>query len=335
MTSSILQTATRLLMPLLLLFAVFLLLRGHNQPGGGFVGGLVVASSFVLYSIAFGVDAAGARCSSGPHASRRRAARRVDERASGRRHRAAVHDRAMGRGARRADCCRCRNTAGVRRRRVPRGDWRGVDHCVHVGGSQPQRGLTWNFCSRFSRVCSMRTGLYLMLRRRLAQLIIGLGLLSNGSNILILAAAGVTRAKPPLIEQSSLASGSVRRSRSPVADPHSDCHRLRCARVCARAGSPRASIRRFRRHRHDRTGPAVMLLALPILLPLGTAIALHLLPQRRRLLRVVAFAGALLILGVAAAIFVRVQCRQASRCCKSAHGRRRSASRWLPICSAR
>jgi multicomponent Na+:H+ antiporter subunit B len=45
-------------MPLLLLFAVFLLLRGHNQPGGGFVGGLVVAASFVLYAIAFGVDAA-------------------------------------------------------------------------------------------------------------------------------------------------------------------------------------------------------------------------------------------------------------------------------------
>jgi multisubunit Na+/H+ antiporter MnhB subunit len=58
MTSSILQTATRLLMPLLLLFAVFLLLRGHNQPGGGFVGGLVVAASFVLYSIAFSVEAA-------------------------------------------------------------------------------------------------------------------------------------------------------------------------------------------------------------------------------------------------------------------------------------
>jgi multicomponent Na+:H+ antiporter subunit B len=57
MTSIILQTAARVLMPLLLLFAVFLLLRGHNQPGGGFVGGLVVGSSFVLYSIAFGVDA--------------------------------------------------------------------------------------------------------------------------------------------------------------------------------------------------------------------------------------------------------------------------------------
>ncbi len=45
------------------------------------------------------------------------------------------------------------------------------------------------------------TGLYLMLRRRLAQLIIGLGLLSNGSNILIFSAAGVMRAKPPLITQ--------------------------------------------------------------------------------------------------------------------------------------
>jgi multicomponent Na+:H+ antiporter subunit C len=43
------------------------------------------------------------------------------------------------------------------------------------------------------------SGLYLMLRRRLAQLIIGLALLSNGSNILILSAAGVTRAKPPLL----------------------------------------------------------------------------------------------------------------------------------------
>jgi multicomponent Na+:H+ antiporter subunit B len=57
MRSSILQTATRFLMPLLLLFALFLLLRGHNEPGGGFVGGLVVAGSFVLYVMAYGVGA--------------------------------------------------------------------------------------------------------------------------------------------------------------------------------------------------------------------------------------------------------------------------------------
>ena len=53
--SPIFRTAARLLMPLLLLFSVFLLLRGHNQPGGGFVGGLVAAAAFSLYAIAFGV----------------------------------------------------------------------------------------------------------------------------------------------------------------------------------------------------------------------------------------------------------------------------------------
>ena len=45
------------------------------------------------------------------------------------------------------------------------------------------------------------TGIYLMLRRRLAQLIIGIGLLSNGSNVLIFTAAGLTRARPPLIAE--------------------------------------------------------------------------------------------------------------------------------------
>lgn len=57
MTSLLLRTAARLLMPLLLLFAVFLLLRGHNEPGGGFVAGLVVAMALVLHAGAFGVPA--------------------------------------------------------------------------------------------------------------------------------------------------------------------------------------------------------------------------------------------------------------------------------------
>lgn len=55
MTSLILSTATRYLLPLLLLFSVFLLLRGHNEPGGGFVGGLVAAAAFSLHAIAYGV----------------------------------------------------------------------------------------------------------------------------------------------------------------------------------------------------------------------------------------------------------------------------------------
>jgi multicomponent Na+:H+ antiporter subunit B len=57
MSSLLLRVASRFLMPLLLLFALFLLLRGHNEPGGGFVGGLVVAAAFVLYVIAYGLPA--------------------------------------------------------------------------------------------------------------------------------------------------------------------------------------------------------------------------------------------------------------------------------------
>ena len=58
MSNTILQTTTRFMMPLLLLFSIFLLLRGHNEPGGGFVGGLVGAAAFGLYALAFDVPTA-------------------------------------------------------------------------------------------------------------------------------------------------------------------------------------------------------------------------------------------------------------------------------------
>ena len=58
MSPLILQTAARVLMPLLLLYGVFLLLRGHNAPGGGFAGGLVVAAAYCVSAFAFGVPAA-------------------------------------------------------------------------------------------------------------------------------------------------------------------------------------------------------------------------------------------------------------------------------------
>lgn len=58
MKSIILLTATRYLLPLLLVFSIFVLQRGHHEPGGGFVGGLVAASAFILYSLAYGVPAA-------------------------------------------------------------------------------------------------------------------------------------------------------------------------------------------------------------------------------------------------------------------------------------
>ena len=49
------RTATTFLLPLLLLFSLFILLRGHYLPGGGFVGGIIAAIAFVLHAFAFGL----------------------------------------------------------------------------------------------------------------------------------------------------------------------------------------------------------------------------------------------------------------------------------------
>ena len=51
----IFRTAATFLLPLLLLFSIFLLLRGHYLPGSGFVGGIIASIAFVLHSFAFGL----------------------------------------------------------------------------------------------------------------------------------------------------------------------------------------------------------------------------------------------------------------------------------------
>ena len=48
----ILRTIARSMFPVLLLFSVFLLLRGHNLPGGGFVGGLIASAAIILQLMA-------------------------------------------------------------------------------------------------------------------------------------------------------------------------------------------------------------------------------------------------------------------------------------------
>jgi multisubunit Na+/H+ antiporter MnhB subunit len=54
MTSLILKAATRLLAGLILVFAVYLLFRGHNAPGGGFAAALVAGTGFSLMAISDG-----------------------------------------------------------------------------------------------------------------------------------------------------------------------------------------------------------------------------------------------------------------------------------------
>lgn len=55
--SVVLETAVRLVFHTVLVFSLYLLFAGHNQPGGGFVGGLVAGAAFVLRYIAGGRSA--------------------------------------------------------------------------------------------------------------------------------------------------------------------------------------------------------------------------------------------------------------------------------------
>jgi len=57
MRTLIFRTAAPYLSSLMLLFSVFVLLRGHNEPGGGFIGGLIAVSAFAILGIAHGVPA--------------------------------------------------------------------------------------------------------------------------------------------------------------------------------------------------------------------------------------------------------------------------------------
>ncbi|WP_295806189.1 Na+/H+ antiporter subunit B [uncultured Nitratireductor sp.] len=56
MRTLIFRTVAPYLTSLMVLFSVFVLLRGHNEPGGGFIGGLIAASAFAIYGVACGVS---------------------------------------------------------------------------------------------------------------------------------------------------------------------------------------------------------------------------------------------------------------------------------------
>ena len=55
MDSIILQIAARHLRPMLVVLSLVVLYRGHNEPGGGFIGGLMFGAAYILYAMAFSV----------------------------------------------------------------------------------------------------------------------------------------------------------------------------------------------------------------------------------------------------------------------------------------
>lgn len=56
MRNLILERIVSLFLYVMVGFAIFLLLRGHNRPGGGFIGGIIAGAGFLLYGIVFGSE---------------------------------------------------------------------------------------------------------------------------------------------------------------------------------------------------------------------------------------------------------------------------------------
>lgn len=56
MNSIILQIASKYLKVLFIVFAFFALYRGHNEPGGGFIGGLLASLAVIYSGLAFNSD---------------------------------------------------------------------------------------------------------------------------------------------------------------------------------------------------------------------------------------------------------------------------------------
>lgn len=52
----ILKTAARLLVPIMQIFALYVVAHGHYSPGGGFQGGVILGASFILLALAYDLE---------------------------------------------------------------------------------------------------------------------------------------------------------------------------------------------------------------------------------------------------------------------------------------
>jgi len=56
MTTIIMKTTARVVVPIVLVVAISLFLQGHNLPGGGFIGGVLTVAAFALVYVAYDLD---------------------------------------------------------------------------------------------------------------------------------------------------------------------------------------------------------------------------------------------------------------------------------------
>lgn len=56
--NSILRVVARFLIPLIMLFALYIQFHGEYSPGGGFQAGVIFAAAWILFALVFGLDEA-------------------------------------------------------------------------------------------------------------------------------------------------------------------------------------------------------------------------------------------------------------------------------------
>ncbi|WP_408958461.1 MnhB domain-containing protein [Natrinema sp. 74] len=56
MTTVIMRTTARAIVPIILVVAISLFIEGHNLPGGGFIGGVLTTTAFAIVYMAYGLD---------------------------------------------------------------------------------------------------------------------------------------------------------------------------------------------------------------------------------------------------------------------------------------
>ncbi len=54
----VLRVVTKLMLPFILVFALYVQAHGESSPGGGFQAGIIVAAAIILYALVFGLSAA-------------------------------------------------------------------------------------------------------------------------------------------------------------------------------------------------------------------------------------------------------------------------------------
>ena len=63
MESQIVTTISRMLVPFIQLYALYVVAHGHHSPGGGFQGGVILGASFILLGLSYDLDAINSRLS--------------------------------------------------------------------------------------------------------------------------------------------------------------------------------------------------------------------------------------------------------------------------------